>query len=121
MAFVLAKRLRATLLPFVCVLWWFEALTRGVVPLLSSMNISVVTVGQNSGASVQQTPDCFLWTDRGSNTSIVYILTNGYGWWGQQVCGSVMPEMEHALVYNFNGDNSVSKIVTIAYLCSNRI
>ena len=81
-------------------------LTRGSIPLLRSMNISTVTVGQNSGASIPEIPSCFVWRDRASNTSLVYILTNGYGWFGQQVCESVMPYMEHALVYNFNGDNS---------------
>ena len=82
--------------------------TRGVIPVLRSMGVTTIAIGQNSGSPVPETGStggCFVWRDPPSNTSLFYLHVEGYGWWGGGH-GCEGYGMKHGLVFNFNGDNS---------------
>ena len=84
-------------------------LTRGAIPILHSMGIRAISIGQNSGSPRPATfsnssSGCFVWRDPESDTEVFYLDTDGYGWWGGgHVCEGF--GMQHGLVLNFNGDN----------------
>ena len=80
-------------------------MTRALVPLLARRGIKAISIGANGGSTQPALPACFTWHDRQSNTSLLGLFTwPGYGQLplsSQKVCYAG----EHALVYNFNGDN----------------
>lgn len=79
--------------------------TRGAIPLLRSMGIDTVSVGQNTGSPQPSQHPCFIWRDAASNTSVFGLHVNGYGdVHSGPACAGY--GMEHQLVYNFNGDNT---------------
>lgn len=45
-------------------------MTRSIIPLLRSRNITTVSVGVNGGSTPPNTPYLFKWADEGSNTSV---------------------------------------------------
>ena len=61
-------------------------LTRGAIPILHSMGIRAISIGQNSGSPRPATfsnssSGCFVWRDPESDTEVFYLDTDGYGWW----------------------------------------
>ena len=77
---------------------------RAIVSLLNRSGVSGISIGANDGSTPPDLEKVFIWEDEKTQTSL-YVLFNwpGYGSLGQQV---VLPNLTHALVYNWNGDNA---------------
>ena len=81
---------------------------RSVIPFLNRSGVSAISIGANGGSTPPDIPPCFLWEDSASGTSLLGLFTwPGYGSLPlpqQKTC--VVEGLEHALVYNWNGDNA---------------
>ena len=82
-------------------------MTRALIPLLRRNGVRAISIGANGGSTPPELPPCFLWKDPQSDESLVGLFTwPGYGMLPisqQRQC--VVDGLEHALVYNWNGDN----------------
>jgi hypothetical protein len=77
---------------------------RGIVPLLNRSGVSAISIGANDGSTPPKLPKTFVWQDTASNTSLLGLFNwPGYGHIGEEV---VVPNLNHALVYNWNHDNA---------------
>eukprot|EP00928_Gymnodinium_smaydae_P036212 TRINITY_DN25336_c0_g1_i1.p1 TRINITY_DN25336_c0_g1~~TRINITY_DN25336_c0_g1_i1.p1 ORF type:complete len:743 (-),score=75.20 TRINITY_DN25336_c0_g1_i1:191-2419(-) len=83
-------------------------MTRAAIPLLRSSNVTAISIGANDGSTPPSVPPCFVWKDPQSNASVLGLFNwPGYGSLPishQKLC--IVDGFDHALVYNFNGDNS---------------
>ena len=76
---------------------------RSIIPLLNRSGVSAISIGANDGSTPPKLPKTFVWKDTVTNTSILGLFNwPGYGHLGEEV---VVPNLKHALVYNWNGDN----------------
>ena len=76
---------------------------RGIIPLLNKSGVSAISIGANDGSTPPKLPKAFVWKDSTSKTSLLGLFNwPGYGHLGEEV---VLPNLKHALVYNWNGDN----------------
>lgn len=82
-------------------------MTRALIPLLKSQYVTAISIGANGGSTPPDLPPCFVWADAQTNSSILGLFTwPGYGSLpvsSQKPC--IVDGLEHALVYNWNGDN----------------
>ena len=87
-------------------------MTKSVIPILKRNNVTAVSIGANGGSTPQDLPPCFVWQDKDSMESILGLFTwPGYGSFpitgsGVQQRMCVVDGLDHALVYNWNGDNA---------------
>ena len=86
-------------------------ISKSAIPILKKNGISAVSIGANGGSTPPDLPPCFVWKDIVSEESIFGLFTwPGYGMFPltgssaqQNMC--VVDGLDHALVYNWNGDN----------------
>ena len=82
-------------------------ISRSLVPLLNASGVRAISIGANGGSTPPEVPPCFVWHDAASATSLYGLFTwPGYG--QLPIESSQMPCIvgNHALVYNWNGDNA---------------
>ena len=83
-------------------------MTRAMIPILEANGVTAISIGANDGSSPPQLPPCFVWKDPASGKSLLGLFNwPGYGSLpiSHQKQRQV-PGLEHALVYNWNGDNA---------------
>ena len=81
-------------------------LTRSLIPILKSRNVKAISIGANAGSTPPELPPCFLWQDSDGSSLYGLYTWPGYGMMPlshQRPC--ILPNLDHALVYNWNGDN----------------
>ena len=83
-------------------------MTRAVIPVLKRNGVDAISIGANDGSTPPDVPPCFLWEDPSSGESVLALFNwPGYGSLPvkhQMTC--LVDGFEHALVYNWNGDNA---------------
>ena len=82
-------------------------MSRSLVPLLNASGVRAISIGANGGSTPPEVPPCFVWHDAVSETSLYGLFTwPGYG--ALPIESTQMPCIvgDHALVYNWNGDNA---------------
>ena len=83
-------------------------MTRALVPILKKQGVTAISIGANDGSTPPDVPPCFLWKDKLSGETLVGLFNwPGYGSLPlshQMTC--LVDGLEHALVYNWNGDNA---------------
>lgn len=83
-------------------------MTRALIPILSRKGVSAISIGANDGSTPPDVPACFLWTDADSESELIGLFNwPGYGSLPithQKTC--LVDGLDHALVYNWNGDNA---------------
>ena len=73
-------------------------LSRAIIPLLNARGRRAIHSGANGKCTMSKLPGAFMWVDAQSNTSVLALMSNGYG--GTFVVGS------NALIINYQGDNA---------------
>lgn len=81
-------------------------MTRSVLLGLARKGVAAVSIGANDGSTPPTLPPCFVWDDPLSKTQLLGLMTwPGYGSI-EEGTHCVVDGLEHALVYNWNGDNA---------------
>jgi hypothetical protein len=85
-------------------------ISRNIIPILKKNNVTAISIGGNGGSTPPKLPPCFIWEDSNKNEIYGLYTWPGYGMFPltgndkqQNMC--VVDGLEHALVYNWNGDN----------------
>ena len=84
--------------------------SRSVIPILKKNNVTAISIGANGGSTPPALPPCFIWRTKDMEEIYGFFTWPGYGMFPltgddkqQRMC--IVDGLDHALVYNWNGDN----------------
>ena len=81
--------------------------TRAIIPLLHAAGVKAMSIGTNFGSAPVVVPRLSLWHDQPSNRSLyLFYHPRGYGGIATPNDYVVIPGFEHAIVFDWAGDNS---------------